>query len=172
MNTHSADSSIDTALESIQRQLGFLPNLFKELRRTPAVLQVYLKGQEALSKGILTPKEQQVVQLTVAVYNDCHYCKAAHGWLGQKMGLSYDEVQAIRSGVSLKTEPQLATLVRTTKLILEKRGWFDPEELALLEKQGMNRAKLYEIIAFIGLKTISNYINHIAQTPIDEQFST
>ena len=135
-------------------------------------MKVYLKGQEALSKGSLTPKEQQVVQLTVAVYNDCHYCKAAHGWLGKKMGLSYEEIQAIRSGVSLKTEPKLANLVRATKLILENRGWLDPEELTRLEQQGINRTKLYEIIALIGLKTISNYINHIAQTPIDEQFST
>ena len=88
------------------------------------------------------------------------------------MGLSYEDIQAIRSGVSLETEPQLANLVRATKLILEKRGWLDPEELTRLEQQGINRAKLYEIIALSGLKTISNYINHIAQTPIDEQFST
>ena len=172
MNTHSTNASIDTALESIQGQLGFLPNLFQEMKANPAVLEVYLKGQEALSKGSLTPKEQQVVQLTVAVYNDCHYCKAAHGWLGKKMGLSYEEIQAIRSGVSLKTEPKLANLVRATKLILENRGWLDPEELTRLEQQGINRPKLYEIIALIGLKTISNYMNHIAQTPIDEQFST
>ena len=172
MKTPSTDSTIEAALVSVQRQLGFIPNLFQEMKATPAVLEVYLKGQEALSKCSLTPKEQQVVQLTIAAYNDCHYCKAAHGWLGKKMELSYEDVQAIRSGGSLETEPQLANLVQATKLILEKRGWLDPEELTRLEQQGIHRTKLYEIIALIGLKTISNYINHIAQTPIDEQFST
>jgi alkylhydroperoxidase/carboxymuconolactone decarboxylase family protein YurZ len=69
------DSKTDESLERIQRQLGFLPNLFKEMSQAPAVLGVYLKGQEALSKGSLTAKEQQVVQLTVAVYNDELYLK-------------------------------------------------------------------------------------------------
>lgn len=166
------DSTIDESLERIQRQLGFLPNLFKEMGQAPAVLGVYLKGQEAMSKGSLTAKEQQVVQLTVAVYNDCQYCKAAHQWFGQKMGLSPDEIQEIRSGVSQETDTQVANLVRATKLILENRGWIDPEELTRLEQQGITRVKLYEIIALIGLKTISNYINHIAETPIDEQYTS
>jgi len=166
------DSAIDDTLERVKRQLGFLPNLFKEMSKAPAVLGVYLKGQEALSQGSLTAKEQQIVQLTVAVYNDCQYCQAAHQWFGQKMGLSQEEVQEIRSGLSQQTDSQVANLVRATKLILENRGWIDPEELTRFEQQGINRVKLYEIIALIGLKTISNYINHIAETPIDEQYSS
>ena len=166
------DSTIEESLERLQGQLGFLPNLFKEMSRAPAVLGVYLKGQEALSKGALAAKEQQIVQLTIAVYNDCHYCQAAHQWMGQKMGLSPDEIQEIRSGVFVQSDTHLANLVRATKLILENRGWIDPEELTRFERQGITRVKLYEIIALIGLKTISNYINHIADTPIDGQFTS
>ena len=166
------DSAVEDTFERVQGLLGFVPNLYKELSKAPVVLGVYHKGQESLSKGSLTAKEQQVVQLTVAVYNDCLYCKAAHQWLGQKVGLSQDEMQKIRSGLSQETDSQVATLVRATKLIMENRGWLDPEELTRLEQQGISRAKLYEIIAFIGLKTISNYINHIAETPIDEQFNS
>ncbi|PEN14408.1 hypothetical protein CRI94_05095 [Longibacter salinarum] len=35
---------------------------------------------------------------------------------------------------------------------------------------GIDRDVLYEIVGLIGLKTISNYINHIAGTEIDEAF--
>lgn len=167
-----SDATVEEMFASVQGLLGFVPNLYKEMSKAPAVLGVYHKGQESLGKGSLTAKEQQVVQLTVAVYNDCIYCKAAHQWLGQKMGLSQDEIQKIRAGLSQETDTQMANLVRATKLILENRGWLDPEELTRLEQQGISRAKLYEIIAFIGLKTISNYINHIAETPIDEQFNS
>ena len=167
-----SDPTMDETLDRIKRQLGFLPNLFKEMSKAPAVLGVYLKGQEALSQGSLTAREQQVVQLTVAVFNDCQYCKAAHSWLGQKMGLSREEVQEMGSELSQQTDPQVANLVRATKLILENRGWIDPEEIIRFEQQGIDRVKLYEIIAFIGLKTISNYINHIAETPIDEEFNS
>jgi len=31
-------------------------------------------------------------------------------------------------------------------------------------------AALYEIITLIGIKTITNYINHLAYTPVDEVF--
>ena len=167
-----ADSTVDDTLQQVQHNLGFVPNLYKELGQAPAVLGAYLNGQEALGKGSLSPKEQQVVQLTVSVYNDCHYCNAVHQWLGLKVGLSSEEIQEIRSGVSLQSNSTIGHLVRATKLILENRGWIDPEELTRLDQQGITREKLYEIIAFIGLKTISNYINHIAQTPIDEQFKS
>ncbi|UCE63684.1 MAG: carboxymuconolactone decarboxylase family protein [Nitrospirota bacterium] len=167
-----SNSPVEDIFAQVQGLLGFVPNLYKEMSKAPSVLSVYHKGQESLSQGALTAKEQQVVQLTVAVYNDCRYCKAAHQWLGQKMGLSQDEIQEIRSRLSQQTDMQVANLVRATKLILENRGWLDPEELTRLEQQGISRAKLYEIIAYIGLKTISTYINHIAETPIDEQFNS
>jgi AhpD family alkylhydroperoxidase len=163
---------VNDIFDRVKGQLGFVPNLYKEMSQSPAVLEVYHKGQEALPQGGLTAKEQQVVQLTVAVYNDCLYCKAAHQWLGEKMGLSQDQIQKIRSGLSEETPTEVTNLVRATKLILENRGWIDPEELTRFEQQGISRVKLYEIIAFIGLKTISNYINHIAETPIDEQFNS
>ena len=39
-----------------------------------------------------------------------------------------------------------------------------------LEARGLDRAALYEIIALIGIKTITNYINHLAHTPVEEVF--
>jgi len=36
--------------------------------------------------------------------------------------------------------------------------------------RGVSRFQLYEVVALVGLKTISNYINHIAHTTIDREF--
>lgn len=167
MNT---SATVESLLEPIRRQLGFLPNLFKELSKSPATLQVYLKGQEALSQGQLSPGEQHIVQLTVAVFNQCEYCQAAHAWLCRKVGLSIEDIRAIRSDQPSGIAPELANIVRATRLILEQRGWLDQGEISRLEGEGIHRGKLYEIIAFIGLKTITNYINHLAHTPVDEPF--
>ena len=169
MKSSTSIPNLDQVFAGIERQMGFVPNLFREMGQNPAVLQVYLKGQEALTHGVLTQKEQQAVQLAVAARNDCHYCQAAHQWLGGKMGVSQEDLQSIRSGV-LPADHQLANIVRATNLLLTNKGWVDPEELNTWEKQGIDRAKVYEIVAFIGLKTLSNYINHLAHTPIDEQF--
>jgi alkylhydroperoxidase family enzyme len=53
---------------------------------------------------------------------------------------------------------------------LSKKGWLPQENLEALEDRGIDQQQLYEIIAIIGLQTISNYINHIAGTEVDEEF--
>ncbi|RMH31875.1 MAG: carboxymuconolactone decarboxylase family protein [Nitrospirae bacterium] len=168
MKHHTSRVEVDEVLESVGRQLGFVPNVLKEMSINPTVLHVYLKGQETLVRGQLTPKEQQAVQLMVSVFNDCQYCQAAHRWLGMQVGVSPSDVQALLAGGIPTGDPALAAVARATKLLLENKGWLDPEVLSTLASEGVDRARLYEIIALIGLKTISNYINHIAHTPIDE----
>ncbi len=156
--------------QAVQQKFGFVPQLFEELLRTnPAVADAYLQAGAALQQGVLTPLEQQVVQLTVAAWNACHYCTAAHGTAALRMGLSPKAVDAILEG-RLPEDEHLARLVETTRQVLERRGWLSDEALQALEVQGLGRAALYEIIALIGVKTIMNYINHLAHTPVDEVF--
>lgn len=158
-------------LERVNRTYGFVPNVLREMSASPAALQVYVAGQDALAKGSLSPREQQAVQVAVAAHNSCDYCQAAHGWIGRKVGVTAQDLEAIKTG----TRPQnkeVAAIVEATRALLERRGWLGEQELQTLEKNGVPRAKLYEVIAFIGLKTISNYVNHIAHTPIDDAFQT
>ena len=61
---------------------------------------------------------------------------------------------------------------RVTFVILENRGWVDPEQVTQWGVEGLSRQKLYEIIAYIGLKTITNYVNHIARTQVDDVCKT
>ena len=50
------------------------------------------------------------------------------------------------------------------------RGLLAPGDLTSLEAEGVDRSQLYEVVALIALKTLSNYVNHIAHTPVDEAF--
>ncbi len=170
MTEASTSAMASVALDQVQKKFGFVPNLLREMSVSPAVLQAYLSGQEALAKGALSPKEQQAVQLTVATTNGCGYCQAAHGWIGRQVGLPPDDVQRIRSG-DLPQDKDVAGVVQATRLVLERKGWLQEDGIRAVEQWGVTRAKLYDIVAYIGLKTISNYINHIAGTPIDEQFA-
>ncbi|QPJ62687.1 MAG: hypothetical protein G3M70_12695 [Candidatus Nitronauta litoralis] len=58
-------------------------------------------------------------------------------------------------------------LVRTTKGILDKRGFLSAKELGELESSGVDKKQPHEIIAVIGMKTITNFVNRIAKTSID-----
>ena len=158
-------------LEQVKQKLGFVPNLFREMSVNPAVLQVYLRGQDTLTNGVLTPQEQHAVQLTVAAANRCEYCQSAHTAIGKQVGISPEDIEHIRAG-ALPADQQLATIVDTTRLVMDRKGWLDETAVHGLEQRGVTRAKLFEVVAFIGLKTISNYVNHIAHTRVDAEFST
>lgn len=157
------------AFEMVKAKFGFVPNLIREMARSPAVAQVYLRGQDAMAQASLSGPEQQIVQLAVAVYNECPYCRAAHRAGCRRAGVAQAEIDLVEKG-SLPEDRRLRSLVSATWQVLDTRGWLGTSDLANLEAEGVDRAQLYEVVAFVGLKTISNYINHIAHTTIDREF--
>lgn len=50
----------------------------------------------------------------------------------------------------LPADPVLAPVVYTTRLLLDRRGWLSPNELAATEQKGTPKATLHEIIAPIS----------------------
>ncbi|GIV57288.1 MAG: alkyl hydroperoxide reductase AhpD [Rhodothermaceae bacterium] len=157
-------------LDNVQQKYGFVPNLYREMTaHSPAVADVYLQANEAAEGISLTPRETQAVILAVSAYNDCHYCTKAHRTVGKMVGLPEDEIDAILGG-DLPRDERLRHLVAATRLTLDKRGWLSDEDLETLASRGISRGQVYEIVALIGIKTISNYINHIAHTEVDPQF--
>lgn len=157
--------------DKAQQALGFVPNLIKEMtKENPAVGDAYLTAQGILQEnGVLSPAEQQAVILAVSSYNDCHYCTKAHAVAGQQAGLDAATVEAINAS-GLPDDDRLRSLVRATRRILGKRGWLSDADEAEFADLGLERPELYEIITLIGVKTMSNYVNHIAGTEVDEPF--
>jgi len=169
--TVSENEYVETVHEKAEQALGFVPNLISEMTtENPAMADVYLTAQGMLQNGgVLSPAEQQTVILAVSSYNDCHYCTKAHAVAGQQAGLDAETVQTINSG-GLPSNDRLRSLVRATRRILGKRGWLSDADETEFGDLGLGRPELYEIITLIGIKTMSNYVNHIAETTVDEPF--
>jgi hypothetical protein len=51
--TAAAPAASQPLLEAVHKKLGMVPNLFKTFAHSPAVLQYYLAGSEALGGGTL-----------------------------------------------------------------------------------------------------------------------
>ena len=146
-----ADTTVvDEVFEAVRKKYGFVPNLIREMSKSPAVARAYLGGQQALTEGKLTARDREAVQLAVSVYNECAYCRAAHRMGADATGIAPADVAA-------------------TWEILDVRGWLKAADLDRFQALGIDRAQIYEIVALIGLKTISNYVNHIAHTEIDKE---
>jgi len=169
--TASQTDHAEQVQNAAEQAFGFVPNLIGEItKENPAVGELYLKANGLIEEGgVLSPPEQQAVILAISSYNDCHYCTKAHAAAGQQAGLDPDTIETINEG-GLPDDDRLKSLVRATRRILSKRGWLSDVDENEFQDLGLGRPELYEIVALTGIKTISNYINHIAGTEVDEPF--
>lgn len=169
---HSIDSSpVDARelLERVQQKYGFVPNFLGELAAAPAALKTYLALGDLLGETGLTPIEQQLVLGTVSVANGCHYCVAAHSAGLKRAGLPPDQIEAVREDRSLAS-PKLEALRTLTMAIVRQRGWISQPDLQQFMDAGYRREQVFDVLVGVAMKTLSNYANHIAATPLDEKF--
>ena len=167
----TAPAESKPVLEQIEKAFGFIPNMSAVLAESPLALTAYATVTGiAEEKSKLTPEEQQVVMLTVSHQNGCDYCVAAHTKLADMKKVPAAAVHAIREGQNPSDE-KLAALVRATRSIIQERGWIDADALNTFLNAGYEKAHLLDVVTIVALKTISNYTNHIAATPLDPAFA-
>jgi uncharacterized peroxidase-related enzyme len=155
-------------LEGALKQNGFIPNLYKIMAESPEVLKAYTQMNQLFTETSLNPVEKNIVWLTVSYNNSCHYCMAIHSMVAQMFKLPDEMVEALRTNQPL-SDTKLETLRRFTALLVEKRGWASDEEIQKFLDAGYTQKNVLELIVGIGQKIISNYVNHITRTPLDEQ---
>lgn len=171
-NTANAPDESKPMLNAAKEKFGFLPNLLGEFAESPAVLEGYLKLNEIIGKTDFSIKEQQVAILTVSVENECHYCTAVHSTiLRNQINVANEIVDAVRSG-GIVPEEKLNALVTYVRKAVKQRGFLKDEDLQAFLNAGYTKKQALEVNLIIALKTISNYTNHLADTPLDEAFES
>jgi len=90
--------------------------------------------------------------------------------MGKMAGLAPGEIELIKTGNKPEDE-RLAALVGAARLVREKRGKLTTDDLKQIEFSGIVKSEIYELIMLIANKVIPTYINHIAGTRIDREFS-
>ncbi len=171
LTIHDQASAPDEAkpiLADIAEKYGFTPSLYRIFAGAPAALKTYLQVAEQFASTSLSKPEQQVVLLSAAIENGCHFCKAAHTWTATAAGVSEADIQAVRDSKE-PADARLAAVSRFTRHLVRERGHGDKAEIARFIDAGFERHQILEVLVGVTLKTLSNYTNHLADTPIDEQ---
>lgn len=171
---HTTDTApIDSqpALQAIEDRYGFIPNLAAVFAESPAAFNALLAALEAYDDEslTLTPVERQVVLLSVSVENRCDYCTAAHSMLVHSLGLDRQDIEALQQGRAL-SDPKLEALRLFTRDLVLSRGVLDDSSIASFLGAGFTRAQVFEVIVGVSLKTLTNYANHVASPPVNQQF--
>ncbi|MBA3966042.1 MAG: carboxymuconolactone decarboxylase family protein [Nitrospirales bacterium] len=158
-------------LEATAKQYGFVPNLFGVLAESPTAVQAYAAVNKALEQSALSPVEQQVVTLTVSAINGCTYCMGAHSTVAQMVRMPDDILKELRDQKPL-SDKKLNALRTFVIALMHHRGWVPEKDLEDFVAAGYTRRHILDVITLLALKTLSNYVNHLALTPLDSQFAS
>lgn len=156
-------------LEKAKKKFGFVPNLLRFMAESPAALHGYLTLDDIFASTSLSLKERTVVILTASVENGCRYCIAAHSTQGLTQGISHEIIHAIRTGGALP-DPRFGALRNMVRDLIRKHGCVSEPDVRAFLDAGFTREQLLETVVGIAVKTISNYTNHIVDTPLDSVF--
>lgn len=165
VNTETASGKTKELLEMVQKKMGMIPNMMKTLAHAPAALEAYLTLSGVLSSGLIDGKNRERIALAVGQKNNCDYCVSAHSLIGQKMGLSAEEVINARKGFS--TDSKADAIVKYALALVEKNGHLTDAEVAAIKASGLSDAEMIEIVPIVALNIFTNYFNHIADPEID-----
>lgn len=157
-------------LNDAKQTLGFVPNLYATMAQSPEVLKAYKLVAEAFSANSLNADERNVVWQTINVENNCHYCVPAHTGIAKSQGVADEVINAIRDGQPIPNA-KLEALSVFTRQMLVQRGVVTEEQTQALFAHGYDTTTVLDVILGLAHKTLSNYTNHVAQTPVDSAFS-
>ena len=169
---HTAQTAPEAAqlIEGAEKAFGFLPNLLGVMAEAPALLEGYMTLAGIFDRSDLSATERQVVLMVNNRLNGCTYCMAAHSAISKAQGVPDDVVAGLRQGTAL-ADPKLDALRRFAERVNETRGWPEQADIDALLGAGYTKRTVLEVILGTAVKVMSNYTNHIAETPLDGAFS-
>lgn len=169
VESQSADEAARAALDEVQGKYGFVPNLYRAFANAPPAVHAYLAVSDQFAATRLSATERNVVLLAASRENGCRYCVAVHSTVGDMQKDPPHVIEAIRNGTPID-DPKLEALRRLTQALVRGRG-HAKEEIERFVEAGYERSQVLEVLLGITLKTLSNFTNHLVETPLDEAFA-
>ncbi|MEL6980049.1 MAG: carboxymuconolactone decarboxylase family protein [Pseudomonadota bacterium] len=166
--------SIETApedsrplLEGSKRAFGRVPGLHAVMAEAPALLDGYQKLHKLFAENTSFDKDElTVVWQTINVEHACHYCVPAHTGIAKMMKVDEAISTALRDETPLPNA-RLEALRSFTLAVVRERGNVAEAEVQAFLNAGFTKRQILEVILGVSQKVMSNYTNHLAQTPVD-----
>ncbi|HSA06874.1 MAG TPA: carboxymuconolactone decarboxylase family protein [Candidatus Gastranaerophilales bacterium] len=165
LNQNEASEQSQELLNQAQKKFGKIPNVFKMMSNSSAVLRAYFDFSGALAQGKLDPQIQERIGLLIAEKNGCEYCLAAHSMISKGAGLSEEEIMLARKGKSNDKKADAALLFAAE--VFEYTGDLDDATLNKIRLAGFSDEEILEIAAAVSLNILTNSLNNIAHTQVD-----
>lgn len=168
-NLETAPEKSKPLLEASQQAYQMIPNLHGVMAEAPSLLAGYQQLGKLFEQSSFDAEELTVVWQTVNVEHECHYCVPAHTGIAHSMKVDPALTEALRNRQPMQND-KLQALQDTVLILVRNRGHISDDEVKRFYDAGYGQQQLLEIIVGIAMKVMSNYTNHVADTPVDKPF--
>ncbi len=165
----TAPEKSKSLLEKSLKATGRLPGLHRVMAEAPGLLEGYQTLHQLFQESSFNAEELTVVWQTINVEHGCTYCVPAHTAMANMMKVDPALSEALRNRDPMPTA-KLQALHDTTLAMVRKRGDLSEADMETFFNAGYGQRQLLEIVLGLAQKTMSNYVNHFAKTPMDEVF--
>ena len=169
---HTSETAPDGAaplFDAAKKNFGMVPNLYAVMAESPQLLDAYQKVSALFQATSLDAVERNIVWMAVNVEHECHYCVPAHTMIAKGSGVDDATIAALREARPLPNARHEA-LRRFTLQIVRDRGKVSDADVEAFLAAGYSKRQVLDVILGVSQKVMSNYVNHLAQTPIDAPF--
>ena len=167
----NANIDAKSILEKAKQRIGYIPNIYGMMANSAGLLETYTVGDDNFrKKSLFTNSEKEIIYLTISKENACTYCVAVHSTLADTMSKVPPSItDAIREERQVP-DRKYAILIEFTRTMVVSRGQPSNQDIKNFISAGYSELHILDIIHAIAIKTISNYSNHLFQTPVDNMF--
>lgn len=166
LDAATAPAASAAILNNVQEAWGFVPNLHRILAESPAALEAYSTLWGIAEKTGFTPQERNLVYLAIIYENECTYCMAGHTNLSRMAKVPDAAISAAREGRPI-ADPKLEALHQFAAKVTRQRGVVSEADVAAFKGAGYDNRAVLDVLVLAATKLISNYTNHLADTPND-----
>lgn len=164
---NTAPEASKPLLEKSQAAFGRLPGLHKVMAESPQLLEGYQVLHKLFTETGFDADELTVVWQTINVEHACHYCVPAHTGIAKMMKVDDAISDALRDETPLPA-PKLEALRTFTLAMVRDRGNVSEAQMQAFFDAGYDHRAVLNVILALAQKVMSNYTNHVAETPVDE----
>ena len=169
---HTSETAPEGArplFDAAKKNFGMVPNLYAVMAESPQLLEAYQKVSALFQATSLSAVERNIVWMAVNVEHECHYCVPAHTMIAKGSGVDDATIAALREARPLPNAKNEA-LRQFTLAVVRERGKVSDADIDKFLAAGFTTRNVMDVILGVSQKVMSNYVNHLAETPVDAPF--
>ena len=168
LTVESAPERSRAIVAASEKRFGFLPSPVARAAPSPTLLAHLMASFAAFDRSSLTSLEREVVAMTVAFENGCHYCMAMHS---ATLAPEHPEAALrLRAGSELD-DARLEAIRLLARDLVRGRGHLSVERRSAVTGAGLSNENVLDVVLGVGAYVLSTFANLVTDAPLDAPFA-